>query len=176
MNKCIDICRSKEIAEVQMKTLSEPVDGSGVHQDTSKVRRPSQSVDGKSKKISCKFCGYEHQFDGKKRPAWGRTCTRCKGKNHFAKRCKEASVYNIKSGEEWVKISVVRIQAVKERAVCAKMFVRQQSLQFQVDCGANANILPRKHVEDVELSPCSQSLVMWNGTKIRPVGMCALQV
>ena len=78
LNKCIDICRSEEIDEVQMKTLSEPVDGSGVQQVTSKVRR--QSVDGKSKKISCKFCGYEHQFDRKKCPAWGKTCNRYKGK------------------------------------------------------------------------------------------------
>ena len=53
--KCIDICRSVEIAEVQMKM----VDISGVHQVTSKVTRPSLAVDGKSKKIFCKFCGYE---------------------------------------------------------------------------------------------------------------------
>ena len=29
-------------------------------------------------------------------------------------------------------------------------------------------------MEDVDLEPCSQSLVMWNGTKVKPVGTCAL--
>ena len=174
LNKCIDICRSEEITEVQMKTLSKPVDGSSVHQVTSKVRR--QSVDGKSKKISCKFCGYKHQFDRKKCPTWGKTCNRCKGKNRFAKRCKEVSVYNIESEEESEEISIVRVQAVKGRAVYAKMLVRQEPVQFQVDCGASSNILPCKHVEDVELSPFSQSLVMWNGTKVKPVGRFALPV
>ena len=36
--------------------------------------------------------------------------------------------------------------------------------------------LPSKFVEDVDLEPCSQSLVMWNGTKVKPVGTCALPV
>ena len=39
----------------------------------------------------------------------------------------------------------------------AKMLVRQQPVQFQ-------------------LSPCSKSLVMWNSTKIKPAGTCALPV
>ena len=68
----------------------------------------------------------------------------------------------------------MRVQAVKGRAAYAKMLVRQEPVQLQVDCGASANILPSKHVEDVELSPCSQSLVMWNGTKIKPVGTFSL--
>ena len=38
------------------------------------------------------------------------------------------------------------------------------------------NILPLKYVEDKELSPCSQTLVMWNGTKVKPVGTCALKI
>ena len=183
LNKCIAICRSEEIAEVQMKTLSEPVDGSDVHQVTSKVRR--QSVDGKSKKISCKFCGYEHQFDRKKCPAWEKTCNRCKGKNHFAKRCKEVSVYNIESEEESEEIRVVRIQAVKGRAVYAKMLVRQEPIQFQVDCGASANILPQacrrcgtlplfsvsgyveRHQDQARGNVCSASCKPRNGMKYK---------
>ena len=35
------------------------------------------------KLISCKFCGYEHLPDKKKCPALGKTCKRCKGKNHL---------------------------------------------------------------------------------------------
>ena len=58
----------------------------------------------------------------------------------------------------------------------ARMLVRQQPVQFQVDCGASANILPLKYAEGEELDSCSQTLVMWNGTKVTPVGSCALPV
>jgi len=94
-----------------------------------------------SKKISCKFCGYEHPLE-KKCPAWGKTCKRCKQKNHFAKKCsRRATVYNIESEEELEEMNLVRIQAVKERAVFAKMLVKQQPVRFQIDCGASANII-----------------------------------
>lgn len=73
-------------------------------------------------------------------------------------------------------ISVVKIQAMKDKAVFAEMLVQQKPVRFQVDCGAIANTLPHKHVENVDRAPCSQSLVMWNGTKVKPVGMCALPI
>ena len=41
-------------------------------------------------------------------------------------------------------------------------------MQFQVDCGASAKILPLKYAEGEELDSCSQTLVMWNGTKVTP--------
>ena len=54
------------------------------------------------------------------------------------------------------------------------MLVRQHSVQFQVDCGASTNILPLKYAKGEELDSCSQTLVMWNGTTVTPVGSCAL--
>ena len=49
-------------------------------------------------------------------------------------------------------------------------------MQFQVDCGASANILPLKYAEGEEFDSCSQTLVMWNGTKLTLVGSSALPV
>ena len=77
----------------------------------------------------------------KKSPAWGKTCKKCKQKNHFAKRCsRRTTIYDIESKEEHEEITVVRIQAVKERAVFAKLLLKQQPVRFQIDCGACANM------------------------------------
>ena len=148
LNRCIDVCRSEEVAELQMKSLSGPVDNIDQVKSSSKKPRAPTPVDRRSaKKISCKFCGYDHQPDRKMCPVSRKKCKRCKEKNHFAKKCKKVPVHNIESEEELEEISVVRVQALRGRAVYARMLVRQQPVQFQVDCGASANILPLTYAE-----------------------------
>ena len=39
----------------------------------------------------------------------------------------------------------------------ARMLVREQPVQFQVDCGASTNILPLKYAEGEEFDSCSQT-------------------
>jgi hypothetical protein len=65
---------------------------------------------------------------------------------------------------------------MKEKAVFAKMLVNDVHVNFQVDCGASANILPYKYVEKEHISPCDRTLVMWNGTKVKPLGTCVARV
>ena len=92
---------------------------------------------------------------------WDNTCKKCKQRNHFAKICsRRTTVYNIEGEEGLEEINVVRIQAVKERAVSAKILVKQQPIQIQIDCGVSANILLLKYAE----GECLQRLVRWNGT------------
>ena len=122
LNRCIDICRSEEV-----KLLSEPMD---IHQVKPKTKKPTTPEETSSaqpgRKIACTFCGYEHAPEKKKCPAWGKTCNRCKEKNHFAKKC---LVYSIESEQEYDEISVVNIQAVKGKAVLAKMLIKESTCQ-----------------------------------------------
>ena len=86
-------------------------------------------------------------------------CKPCKKKkNHFAKGRKDAAINAFENDEDLEEISVVRVQAMKDKAVFAQMLVQQKPVRFQIDCGASANIVPCKHVKGVDLEPCSQSL------------------
>ena len=73
-------------------------------------------------------------------------------------------------------INVVRVQALKAKAVFVEMLDQQKPVRFQIDRGASCSIFPCKYVEDVDLDPSSQSFVMWNGSKVKPVGTCTLPV
>ena len=44
-------------------------------------------------------------------------CKRCKKKTHFAKGCKDAAVDAFVSDEDLEEISVVRVQAIEDKAV-----------------------------------------------------------
>ena len=167
------MCRSEEVTSMQMKSLSEPVDN--VNLVKPKGKKSQRSSDGKLNRLSpVRFVGLSiHQ---RKRSAQ-RGVRRAKSVNRIIILLRSVpAVYNIESEEELEEINVVRIQAVNERAVFAKMLVKQQPVRFQIDCGASANILPLKYAEGEELAPCSQALVMWNDTKVKPVGTCALKI
>ena len=45
--------------------------------------------DNEGMKINCNFRGYEHEKNREKCPAWGKTCDKCKGRNHFKSKCKK---------------------------------------------------------------------------------------
>ena len=66
---------------------------------------------------------------------------------------------------------------MREKAVFAKMLVNDVQVDFQVDCGASAYILPCKYVKKVKISACDRTLVMWDGSKVKlPMGTCVVPV
>ncbi|XP_030758046.1 uncharacterized protein LOC115883775 [Sitophilus oryzae] len=81
LETAIKICRAVEISKSQSKALQNEASVSAVT-TKDKVKR-SQS----EKQIMCSYCGYNH--DRGKCPAFGKKCTKCKGKNHFAAVCKK---------------------------------------------------------------------------------------
>ena len=65
---------------------------------------------------------------------------------------------------------------MREKAVFAKMLVNDVQVDFQVDCGASANILTCKYVKKAKISTCDRTLVMWNSGKVKPMGTCVVPV
>ena len=78
-----DMCRASEITKQSAITLDQ---ATAVH----KVNEaPKKSTTGPKhqKNGQCKFCGTIHEFVKEKCPAYGQTCRKCNGRNHFETKC-----------------------------------------------------------------------------------------
>lgn len=125
---------------------------------------------------NCNFCGKSHEQAKEKCPAWGQTCSNCHRRNHFAVKCKNKAIKftteeEESSSDEWL----LAVNAKKER-MTALLTVNDNSVRFQVDTGADVNIICKKHVRREQTKATSQTLTMWNNTKMKPVGEAVLQV
>ena len=99
LDKAIKICRAFEQSNRQVKEFRESVSLSSSSTKVNKVtqgsdtrmpsgRKPSQPNKTPSKmnerlNFDCKYCGYKHEKQRDKCPAWGKVCEKCKGLNHF---------------------------------------------------------------------------------------------
>ena len=194
LSKCIDLCKSSEATNLQLKTIS-GAQNEDVHAVKDK-HPPSSRRDDKYKKSrvgkpkTCKFSGKAHPFEKGKCPAWGAKCTKCGGRNHFEITCTTPTrkVYSLRdessddSDVEYITSVVAQpemIHAVTQeddypKVIYTEMFVDKKEVKFQVDSGASVNVIPVKFVSDKELEPTTKTLQMWNDTILKPLGSCRL--
>ena len=122
-------------------------------------------------KFNCKFCGYEHEKQRVKYPAWGKTFDNCKGLNHFKTKCKNIHALNQSndneedSDDQW-------LMAVSNRtnSVTATLTLNDIDVKFQLDTAADVNTICQKHVRQHQVSPTTVRLNMWNKTNLKPLG------
>ena len=192
LNKCIDICRSSEATSAQLQAMGNQEDLKFVADDKSK--KETQDKGGKPV-ISCKFCGKKHVRSREECPAWGKSCSKCGEKNHFAVKCTKSSkssrppkktkkrkpVHTIQedsSSEEYLlTVSAESLDSVNSQKLYAKMVANGHDIQFQLDSGATVNVLPAKEYKKVcddpelkELKASEAILSMYNGTELCPLG------
>ena len=56
------------------------------------------------------------------------------------------------------------------------MLTEKKQVKFQLDCGASVNLLPKKYIGNREIISCDRTLMMWNGTKVKPAGTCHINI
>lgn len=189
LEKCIDICTAGEAASEHKNSLQ----SDRVHK--------MKSVKKKLKSGKCRYCAQEHVFKKEECPAWGKTCTYCKAKNHFEACCKNKDSTSDK--KNWSKMKKAKVHRVKESSssseseessddwVCnvkssgkeerhtdrelkCKMLVSNEEVIFQIDTGATCNVLPLKYAKDLE--EYHGTLKMWNDTAVQPAGKCRRRI
>ncbi|OWF39131.1 hypothetical protein KP79_PYT25202 [Mizuhopecten yessoensis] len=168
--KTLDIARTHELSHVQAKSMAgedakinalakakqhqfkDSGAGKTYRNKLNKFKRPV-----KAKENTCSRCGYSYTGSGlpENCPAFGKTCMKCHGKNHFAKLCKaKKSVHaidgeNTSSDDEfYVGYLKTEINSV-ETEWCENVAVEGKSLLFQLDTGAMCNVISLKTIKKI---------------------------
>ena len=86
LSQCIDVCRSYGKTSQQLESMkSNQV--KAFNKVLPQSTPTSKQKTGEQNLIRCKFCATTHTRDKFQCPAWGKTCSVCKRRNHFAAAC-----------------------------------------------------------------------------------------
>ena len=206
LEKAIDIARSFEINQRQLSDMSssskeDPNINALRKSKPYKPRKPeSQPVkpkqdfkpSAKPKQKSCTRCGYNHTGQ-QKCHALGKTCTKCKRKNHFAKMCmtkKDWKVHQIESTDDsdddydFDAVFVGTIECSKRKpkkkadSFVEKLSCYNTSIEFQLDTGAKCNVISVSDFKKLKvhkpLQKADTALRSYSGHRIEPEGMITL--
>ena len=111
-------------------------------------------------------------------PAWGKTCSLCKRKHYFAKKCTaQEKARNVRKHVHQVTVPddsddecIHTLSNDSERQLKSRMRVGRHKATFQVDTGATVNTLPARYADDIK--PTIHKLKKWNNTVAFPLGIC----
>ena len=194
INLCIDMCRAYEATENRMRYM-EGSSQEEVH-SIKHTRSPAHSTKGKMrghqprKQVKCRFCGKTHEMTKESCPAWGKLCSNCNGRNHFAIVCQKKGRVHVVDAERQhnnayeLLNGVTTVNNVKsEKAVSpskplifVEMCIDRKRIKFQVDCGASVNLIPVHHIGDAEVSRPTKVLQMWDKSLKTPLGECRVKM
>ena len=169
LDKAIDIGRTMELSDAQLKTMTgDDMKVHGLNQQSGKDRQRKKRFEGHRKPGQpCGKCGYNHQ-EGKC-PTKGKQCNKCHKYNHFAKMCKSVAgstrkgtkVHGVdledqSSDDDFMFIGCVEstINAVnmKSNEWYETLTINNKSVKFQLDTGARCNTIPTTVYRDLGLA------------------------
>lgn len=192
LDQAIDICRAREATGRAMKTIDPKKTEEEIKFVRHKHRKPEQKETPRAPKdANCTKCGQSHP--PRKCPAFGKRCHKCKGYNHYEKRCKSKRTVRQENDEaanqmaEWnysteSEDSTYLLTATcKDRKLLARLKMRSSSvvenIEFQCDTGATSNILNQQDYQRMGKPPLQETkstVTCYNGSQINPLGWCYL--
>jgi len=208
LDKCINICRANETTTKQFKEITSD-EISAINYRSQKATgsprrsasRNTGSVSAQSQAnqpiIQCKFCMKSHPRKKELCAAWGKFCNNCGAQNHFAGSsvCKNPQRKPAVHGVDEVDndsdsdyfFCIESVDAISEeqckRKIFATMSLKDNLVNFQLDCGATVNILPANEYSLItldntfkELKPTNKTLQMFNKTQLKPLGTVEIPV
>lgn len=202
LEKAIEMARAEEISNLQSTTLQTfqqrdilTAEVCAVNRNFSKQKHKEIIDKNKNKsflanknvkpvninQIKCKFCNQIHEYG--KCSAFGKTCTKCKKRNHLAICCYSKTVSEIcKSSDQTDNCFYIdTIDKSKyniKNSWFEKISVNGKILDLKLDTGAEYNVMPFeivKKLKNVELRKTDLILVAYGGNRLNLVGEVVLE-
>jgi len=204
LDQAIDIARSHELAQVQLKEMvgNKYPNNDAVHAiarrpehrqtRTSYKARPREPAATAQKE--CNRCGGLHITKEGACPAKGKQCMKCRKFNHFAKVCKSKLHTNTHTRkvihtmdedteDEQVELFIDGLTSentgkCNEQAF-AEIEIGTQKVKFKIDTGAQTNAIPVHTFErlfrDTVIKPTTQKISGYGGEFLKVKGTCRLK-
>lgn len=189
LKKAADFLRASETSKEHLKTIKEPtVAKFDVH---AMNLRKTKNKFMNSELIYCSKCGKQHKR--KECPAYGKSCAKCKQKNHFAAVCRSSNkvkkVNELVENQKDNKNVSLYIDSVKTESTHCNLDkcwfevlnVEGNVIQFKLDTGAEANVLPLSLFHSInvfnqiELEETNVVLLSYGNFKLKPEGKALLK-
>ena len=186
LDKAIDVCKASETAAKQLRVMTDAEEIQPLRKSKpAQKHRPAGKSAEQRRETKCKYCGREHEPGKDVCPAYGKTCRRCKGRNHFESVC-----LSKKSAKPTARQDVHQLDVEDEELLTlhdagedrwySHLEVDGRKIRFLLDCGATANLIPESMIRKMgrlkELRPATATLRMFDGTALQTSGAVTLTV
>lgn len=189
LGKAISMCQTAELTKVQMQALK--ADQTTEIGDVRKEKSSRVQFQQQKKPVRnrCGRCGSKHVAG--QCPAYGKTCSRCRGRNHFAKCCKTKNIDTLgipensdteqENDDLWfdtITVDEVQYEKTTRDWICP-IRVNETIIPLKLDTGAQANVLSSvdfKYLKGVKLHKAEQTLRGYTGHPLKIKGKCMLSL
>ena len=188
LDKAILMCRATETSKKQLQELSNTTNVLDVN--ATKIQSNHSRTMPKTQIRDCRFCGGSHVAGNC--PAYGKSCTTCGKRNHFAKVCRSKDTQQTSIQANSVQIPRAYAPIQEERPFFVGAIGAQQGNQWteritiynkpivvRIDTGAEISVMPLSTftaITDKPLGPFTQKLVGVGNKKIEALGKITLTV
>ena len=175
----------RQVKDMNPDSMIEKVDVSKTKRDyrKEKPRYESNAAHDNKATKECDYCGYKHWPGRANCAAWGKQCSFCK-----------AQIISVRNAGRHVTqyvLSTIRMPTVTpngcirtespetrrlKKRVTALMQVNDWDVRILLDTGADVNTITQRFVHKQQVRQSSGKLIMWNGSKVSPVGATTLTV
>lgn len=188
LEKAVNELRAAEMTHNQLNLIAEGDKASAKHVAAVEKRTERAPSVGASsgidqRKLSCKYCPYEHVKG--KCPAYGKVCRKCNRKNHFSSKCLSKGIQSIENDGDDLdqNVNTLFIGAVgtdglttsKRQSWLVELKLGERSsgvTSFKVDTGAETNTITEAIATELKAvrRPSKVRLLGYNGTVIKNHG------
>ena len=220
LEKCMDYCRAAEAANSQLKEISSHGPDTVNYLSKSKKGKPqSQPQLQAQPKLGrntgspatkqmimrdCKYCGRRHERKKEKCPAFGKTCNKCGGKDHFSNVCqqqiqpgnKAPSRNNLQQSklrvhelhedaqtssedEVWALSFAEEVNTVTDnkKRIYAAMEIGKKTVEIQIGTGASCNVLPCSFLPaNTEIQTTKRERTSYSKSKLSVLGTAGIRI